>query len=78
MTRCFFLGFIVLTVVVVNGQTINLHGTVSNTAGKPIVNAIVELVGQKMKDTTGADGAYSISRSTAVELPSVLPETERI
>jgi len=62
----------------VNAQTINVRGKVSNQAGKPIANAIVTLVRQGLKDTTGTDGAYAISKITAVELPYLPPETEQI
>jgi hypothetical protein len=55
----------------VNAQTtVNLSGTVSNQAGKPIAGAIVSLVKQQLKDTTGTDGAYNITRGD-VPLPSV-------
>jgi poly(3-hydroxybutyrate) depolymerase len=74
ITFCLFL-VIGLTV---NAQTINVRGTVSNKAGKPIPNAIVTLVRQGLKDTTGTDGAYAISQSTAVELPFSAPEIEQI
>ena len=59
-------------------QTINLRGTVSNQAGKPIAHAIVELVKQKFKDTTGADGSYAISNKTAVVLPLLVPQNQSI
>ena len=62
----------------VNAQTINLSGTVSNQAGKPVANAIVTLVKQGLKDTTGTDGAYLLSKNTAVELPMLLPQKENI
>jgi poly(3-hydroxybutyrate) depolymerase len=71
---CLFI-FIGLTV---NAQTINLRGIVSNKSGKPIANAIVTLVKQGLKDTTAADGAYSLSKNTAVELPLLLPQKESI
>ena len=74
MTLC----LCVLIGLSVNAQTINLRGKVSNLAGKPIANAIVSLVRQGLKDTTGADGAYTLSKSTAVELPYLPPPTEKI
>jgi len=62
----------------VNAQTINLRGKVSNQIGKPIANAIISLVGQKVKDTTSADGSYSIA-STAISAPPLLkPNTTNI
>jgi poly(3-hydroxybutyrate) depolymerase len=71
---CLFI-FIGLTV---NAQTINLRGTVSSKAGKPIANAIVTLVKQGLKDTTGSDGAYSITKNTGIVLPLLIPGKERI
>jgi poly(3-hydroxybutyrate) depolymerase len=63
----------------VNAQTINLRGVVSNQAGKPIANAILTLVGQGLKDTTGTDGAYLFSRSTAVISPvALIPQRQTI
>jgi poly(3-hydroxybutyrate) depolymerase len=63
----------------INAQTINLRGVVSNQAAKPIVNAIVTLVGQGLKDTTGADGAYLFSRITAVVSPiALIPQKQTI
>jgi glucuronoarabinoxylan endo-1,4-beta-xylanase len=54
----------------INAQTIDLQGTVSNTASKPIANAILTLVGQKIRDTTGADGKYSFTGAVAITLPA--------
>jgi hypothetical protein len=65
--------------VTVNAQVINLRGTVSNQAGKPVANAIVTLVGQGLKDTTGSDGAYSIINSTSVVTPvTLIPRVQTI
>jgi len=47
-------------------QTINLHGTVSSTAGGPISGAIVSIAKLKLMDTTGADGGYSFGGPTGV------------
>lgn len=48
-------------------QTINLRGKVTTSTGQGISGAIVTLVGQDLKDTTDASGAYSIvQKSTAV------------
>jgi poly(3-hydroxybutyrate) depolymerase len=67
------LCFLLFTALTVNAQTaINLHGKVSNQAGKPIANAIVTLVQQGLKDTSGADGAYSIMKATPVVMPIAL------
>jgi poly(3-hydroxybutyrate) depolymerase len=61
-----------------NAQTINLGGIVSNMGGKPIANAIVTLVGQGMKDTTGTDGKYTLAKTVSVQLPLLMPESEEI
>jgi hypothetical protein len=61
-----------------NTQTINLQGIVSNSGGNPIPNAIVSLLRQNMKDTTGTDGKYAFI-STAVENRSaVVPQSNNI
>jgi polyhydroxybutyrate depolymerase len=75
--RIIFCIFI-LTGLTVNAQTINLRGTVSNQAGKPIANATVTLVRQGMKATTGADGAYSITGPIVAVLPLLIPQKESI
>lgn len=50
-----------------HAQGINLRGKVADSAGRAVSGAVVELVGQGLKDTTGADGRYSITGgSTAV------------
>jgi poly(3-hydroxybutyrate) depolymerase len=61
-----------------NAQTINLQGIVSNATGQPIANAIVTLVRQGMKDTTGADGKFTLSQTVAIHLPAIVPQTEDI
>lgn len=47
-------------------QAIKVSGTVKDATNKPIANAIVELLRAKQKDTTGADGKYSLNPSTNV------------
>jgi hypothetical protein len=61
-------GMIVLSNVMINAETINLRGKVSNSAGDPIANAIVTVVNQGLMDTTGADGVYTIN-STSILSP---------
>ena len=68
----------VLTGFTVSAQTINLGGTVSTTTGKPVADAIVTLVRQAMKDTTGTDGKYLFAKTTAVTLPAIVPQAEAI
>jgi hypothetical protein len=70
---------IAVTVFSANTQTINLQGVVSNSDGKPISSAIVSLVRQNMKDTTGADGKYSFIGGTSVKnLPAIVPQSNDI
>jgi alpha-D-xyloside xylohydrolase len=54
----------------INAQTINVRGTVSNSAGKPIANATVKLTGRNLSAVTGADGAYIITKTGIVKLPA--------
>ena len=69
---------IAVTVFCASTQTVDLQGVVSNTSGKPISNAIVSLVLQKMKDTTGADGKYSFTSTSVKKLPDIVPQTNNI
>jgi poly(3-hydroxybutyrate) depolymerase len=63
----------------VNAQTsISLSGKVTNKSGTAISNAIVTLVGQGLKDTTGSDGAYTITKSNVSVLQPLVPQTEEI
>jgi hypothetical protein len=75
-------AIICLTVLIglsANAQpAVNLGGVVSNTGGQPINKAVVTLVLQKMKDTTGTDGKYSFVKTVAVKLPEIVPQTEDI
>jgi hypothetical protein len=50
----------------VSAATVQLTGNVTNAAGKPVKGAIVLLAGQNLKDTTDANGAYSIVNATPV------------
>jgi predicted esterase len=72
------LYLIMLIGLTVSAQTINLGGIVSNNTAKPIANAIVTLVRQGMKDTTGTDGKYSFARTVAIQLPTIVPQTGEI
>jgi glucuronoarabinoxylan endo-1,4-beta-xylanase len=70
---------ILLFGLTVNAQTtINVRGKVSNLTGQAISNALVTLVRQNLKDTTGSDGTYSITRNTAVLLPAITPGADKI
>lgn len=50
-------------------QTINLRGKVTTSGGQGISGAIVTLVGQNLKDTTDASGAYSITKTSSAVMP---------
>lgn len=52
-------------------QTINLRGKVTTSGGQAISGAIVTLVGQNLKDTTDASGAYAITRTTSAISPNL-------
>jgi len=69
---------IFLLTFLVSAQTINVSGKVTNKAGSPIANAIVTLIKQAMKDTTGADGTFKISKSTGIVLPFLKPHNQSI
>ncbi len=78
---CRYIAFCLIMLIgfTVNAQTtINLHGTVSNQAGNPIANAIVTLLKQGLKDTTGADGVYKITNSNVSVLPLLMPQNRTI
>ncbi|MBN1294148.1 MAG: hypothetical protein JXB48_20100, partial [Candidatus Latescibacteria bacterium] len=74
MAVCSFL----LIAAAVNAQTINLHGKVTANGGDPIKDAIVTLVGQNLKDTTGSDGTYEIKQTTDVKAVQELQPQNRI
>lgn len=51
-------------------QSVHVRGKVADGTGKAVANAIVEISKLKLKDTTGADGAYAITGSiTALRGP---------
>lgn len=62
----------------ISAQTINLSGTVSTRTGQPVADAVITLVGQAMKDTTGNDGKYSFTKNTTATLPAIVPQLEEI
>ena len=69
----------VLIGLTADAQTINLRGVVSNWWQIPIANASITLVRQAIQTTSAATtGAYSITRSTAVQLPALPRQTERL
>jgi len=65
----------------VNGeetQEINIIGNVVNQANVAIDSVIVELVGLGLKDTTDAEGLYTLSNATRTVRQKLLPKTEKI
>jgi hypothetical protein len=66
MLRHILAGTILFAVCMVNAQTINLRGKISNGSGAAVSGAVVTLVGQNLKDTTRADGMYEIKQTTDV------------
>jgi len=77
MLRNAFVVFAV-TAFSASTQTVNLQGVVSNSGAKPISGAIVSLVRQNMKDTTGADGKYSFMSTSINQLPAIVPKSNDI
>jgi len=71
------IAVIFFTGLAVSAQTINLRGTISNSSGKAVPDAIVFLTQQKMADTTGADGIYSFTSQVAT-LPAHVPHVNSI
>ncbi len=55
------LGLALLMAWAAQAQQVNVRGKVSDGTGNAVANAVVELAKQKLKDTTGADGAFSLT-----------------
>jgi poly(3-hydroxybutyrate) depolymerase len=55
-----FLGLTLLLTWSVQAQTVNVRGKVIDGTGKAVANAIAEILTLNLKDTTGADGAFSL------------------
>lgn len=60
-TKTFFLLLLSAAVLVAQTQTVNLRGTVSNSANKPISGAVVTISSLHLSDTTTANGSYAIT-----------------
>jgi lysophospholipase L1-like esterase len=63
MKQIIAFGLVVAFGSALHAQTINVRGKVSNGAGQPVANAVVELMLQGAKDTTDSDGSYSITKT---------------
>jgi poly(3-hydroxybutyrate) depolymerase len=55
------LGLALLAGLSAQAQQVNVRGKISDGTGKAVANAIVEIAKLKLKDTTGADGAFAIT-----------------
>ncbi len=55
-----------------SSQTIHVRGRITNGSNQAIPGATVELLRAKQKDTSGADGMYSLGGSTGVSRPEAL------
>jgi glucuronoarabinoxylan endo-1,4-beta-xylanase len=69
--------FVFIGLTLAAQPTINVRGKVLK-ADKPIAGAIVTLATQALKDTSGADGAYAITKGVVSVLPVMLPQSEKI
>jgi poly(3-hydroxybutyrate) depolymerase len=78
MDRCISYCLLLLFGATLNAQPINVRGTITNKEGKPVKNAVVSLVQQGLKDTTGEDGKYSFIKDTVAVLSPIIPQSERV
>jgi lysophospholipase L1-like esterase len=80
MKRIVTVGLIVAFGSTLHAQTINVRGKVSNDAGQPVANAVVELAQQGVKDTTGTDGMSSLTKTIVSNrsLSAALTESMRL
>ncbi len=62
----------------VSAETIKLSGKVSNKDGKPVAGAIVSLVGQKLLDTTDAQGKFSFSTTGVMDNSRKMSNLEKV
>jgi len=60
------IALVVLMTAALHAQTVNLHGIVSNKAGKPVAKAAVSVTALGISDTTGSDGVYVIAKAPNV------------
>ncbi|MEO6097812.1 MAG: GDSL-type esterase/lipase family protein [Fibrobacteria bacterium] len=80
MKRIIAFGLIVAAGSTLHAQTIKVTGRISNGSGQPVANAVVSLMQNGMKDTTGSDGTYSIVRSgtSNLSMSGTLTESMRL
>jgi enterochelin esterase-like enzyme len=78
MKRILAFGWLVVVGSALQAQTINLRGKVSNGAGQPVADAVVELLQQGLKDTTGSDGNFSIVKPSVSLAPNSASPRENL
>ena len=66
MNRIAVFGLIAGMATSLYAQTLNVRGKITNAAGEGVSGAVVELVHKGLKDTTGSDGAYAITGTSAL------------
>jgi len=78
MYRCINFCLFLLISVTLNAQTIKVQGTVTNQNGKPVKDAVVTLVQQDLKDTTGSDGKYLFNKEDVAVLLPIVPQSDKV
>ncbi len=80
MYRLLLLSFSMLMWAAATIQTVeaDIRGKVTNNAGKPIAKAIVSLVHQGLKDTTGTEGTFQLVTTDVKTLPLLEPKSADI
>lgn len=79
MDHCISFCILLLIGATLNAQTsINVRGTVTNKSGEPVKDAVVTLVQQGLKDTTGTDGKYAIIKEGVAVMSPIIPQSERV
>ncbi|NLG17518.1 MAG: hypothetical protein GX556_09345 [Fibrobacter sp.] len=78
MLKIVSFGLVLSLCLTASAQELNLKGSVKNSTNQPVSGAVVTLVGQNLKDTTGSDGSFSFVRTVAVSLPAIVPPMEQI
>jgi|GEM_PF-2276220 hypothetical protein len=78
MNRWTGLYLILVIAFAASAQSIALSGTVTNQSGQPVSGAVVFLLRLALKDTTTANGAYSITGTTAVKPTPIMQNAEGI
>lgn len=72
------LCFCMLVAFVVNGQTINLRGKVTDNSNAPVTGATVTLIGQNLNATTSQDGSWEIKRADVAVFRELQPQFKNV